>query len=64
MRKIRQDMGFLCPLCGNRTRVIDVDNLEDGDRIRRRRECPRCKNRITTSERIVPASNLDAAARD
>ena len=40
-----------CPYCGEAdSKVIDSRPADDGVRIRRRRECPRCKRRFTTYE--------------
>ena len=42
-----------CPKCGHtESKVIDSRPSEDGDSIRRRRECLECGNRFTTYERI------------
>lgn len=43
-----------CPVCGADTRVLDSRTAEDGESIRRRRECtqPGCAARFTTYERI------------
>ncbi len=42
-----------CPFCGYEdTFVIDTREIEDQRVIRRRRECPKCKNRFTTYERV------------
>lgn len=43
-----------CPVCGFDTRVLDSRTAEDGESIRRRRECrrPSCRTRFTTYERI------------
>lgn len=42
-----------CPSCQNKnTRVLDSRPIEEGDAIRRRRECEECSNRFTTFERI------------
>lgn len=41
-----------CPFCSNQeTRVVDSRLVGDGDQVRRRRECPRCKERFSTVER-------------
>ena len=41
-----------CPWCGNqRSRVVDSRTAEDGDAIRRRRQCEACGRRFTTYER-------------
>ena len=40
-----------CPYCRNPdSRVIDSRSVDDGVAIRRRRECPDCKQRFTTTE--------------
>lgn len=40
-----------CPFCHNPdSRVVDTRIAEDGQSIRRRRECTRCKRRFTTIE--------------
>lgn len=42
-----------CPFCGeDDTRVLDSRPTDEGSAIRRRRECPRCKGRFTSYERI------------
>lgn len=42
-----------CPFCGEGdTRVLDSRPTEEGSAIRRRRECPRCRGRFTSYERI------------
>ena len=42
-----------CPYCGDEnTRVIDSRPAEDGDSIRRRRQCDACSKRFTTYEKI------------
>ena len=41
-----------CPFCGSGdTRVVDSRLAEDGDAVRRRRECASCNERFTTLER-------------
>ena len=41
-----------CPFCSAKdTRVIDSRLVGDGDQVRRRRECPQCKERFTTYEK-------------
>ena len=41
-----------CPWCGaQRNRVVDSRTAEDGDAIRRRRQCESCGRRFTTYER-------------
>ena len=40
-----------CPACNNSdSRVLDSRPVEDGSRIKRRRECPSCGKRFTTYE--------------
>jgi transcriptional repressor NrdR len=40
-----------CPFCGSSdTRVIDSRLSPEGDKVRRRRECPNCAARFTTYE--------------
>jgi transcriptional repressor NrdR len=42
-----------CPFCGNPdTKVIDSRPTEEGQAIRRRRECERCGKRFTTYEKV------------
>ncbi len=44
-----------CPLCAtDTTRVVDSRSANQGDAIRRRRECRSCGNRFTTYERVAP----------
>ncbi len=41
-----------CPFCGNAdTQVVETRVAEDGDFIRRRRQCANCEKRFTTYER-------------
>jgi transcriptional repressor NrdR len=41
-----------CPFCGNTdTQVVETRVAEDGDFIRRRRQCAECEKRFTTYER-------------
>ncbi len=40
-----------CPICGSRTKVLDV--REKRDKVKRRRECPDCLTRFTTEEKLV-----------
>jgi transcriptional repressor NrdR len=43
-----------CPFCGlGDTRVVDSRDIENGESIRRRRECPACGQRFSTYERIA-----------
>lgn len=42
-----------CPACGGlRDKVVDSRQADDGDTIRRRRECESCTRRFTTFERV------------
>ena len=42
-----------CIKCGyEESKVIDSRSIEEGNSIRRRRECLKCKNRFTTYEKI------------
>ena len=42
-----------CPFCGeDSTRVIDSRPADDGDSIRRRRQCDACGRRFTTYEKV------------
>ena len=42
-----------CPKCGgNKSSVVDSGQAEDGNTIRRRRECEECQHRFTTYERV------------
>ena len=43
-----------CPFCGyNDSRVVDSRDIEGGESIRRRRECPSCFQRFSTYERVA-----------
>ena len=53
-----------CPYCGEiDSKVIDSRPTEDGEKIRRRRECLSCKKRFTTYE-IVETVPLMVVKRD
>ena len=42
-----------CPKCGgNKSSVVDSRQAEDGNTIRRRRECEECQHRFTKYERV------------
>ena len=42
-----------CPKCGgNKSSVVDSRQAEDGNTIRRRRECEECQHRFTTYVRV------------
>jgi transcriptional repressor NrdR len=44
---------MICPYCGHqRDRVVDSRESKEGDLIRRRRQCLKCRRRFTTYERI------------
>lgn len=48
-----------CPFCGTPdTRVIDSRSSAEGDKVRRRRECPGCNARFTTYELAEPVIPL------
>ena len=51
-----------CPFCGNAdTQVVETRMAEDGDFIRRRRQCAHCEKRFTTYER--PDVNFPAVVK-
>ena len=51
-----------CPFCGNGdTQVVETRVSEDGDFIRRRRQCAECEKRFTTYER--PDVNFPAVVK-
>ena len=53
-----------CPYCGElESKVIDSRPTEDGEKIRRRRECLRCGKRFTTYE-IVETGPLMVIKKD
>ncbi|WP_033016772.1 hypothetical protein [Geobacillus stearothermophilus] len=43
-----------CPICGGRTKVLDV--REKRDKVKRRRECSDCLTRFNTEEKLVVKS--------
>ncbi|MGI8967872.1 MAG: transcriptional regulator NrdR [Chloroflexota bacterium] len=52
-----------CPFCGfPDSRVVDSRDIENGESIRRRRECPSCSQRFSTYERL--ALSLQVVKRD
>ncbi len=52
-----------CPFCGyNDSRVVDSREVDSGESIRRRRECPSCGQRFSTYERV--ALSLQVVKRD
>lgn len=53
-----------CPYCSwSDSKVLDSRAIEDGAGIRRRRECPVCRRRFTTFERVEPVA-LHVIKRD
>ncbi len=51
-----------CPFCGNvETQVVETRLAEDGDFIRRRRQCTHCEKRVTTYEK--PEVNFPAIVK-
>jgi transcriptional repressor NrdR len=48
------DLPMKCPYCNfDDTRVVDSREISDGRTIRRRRECPKCKERFSTYEKVA-----------
>jgi transcriptional repressor NrdR len=55
-RKPERSNSMKCPACGNPDlKVIDSRPIEEGNSIRRRRECLQCAKRFTTFEMIEQA---------
>ena len=53
-----------CPFCGNPdSKVIDSRPVEEGNSIKRRRECPVCQKRFTTFE-IVETVQIFVTKKD
>ena len=53
-----------CPFCGDQeSKVVDSRHSEDGNSIRRRRECLKCQRRFTTYE-IVESLPIIVVKRD
>ena len=55
-----------CPYCGyQESKVVDSRHSEDGQSIRRRRECLSCQKRFTTYETVecLPIVVISATAR-
>ena len=53
-----------CPACNNQdSRVIDSRSVEDGNSIKRRRECPNCGKRFTTYE-VIDTVPIAVVKRD
>ena len=54
-----------CPYCGkDNTRVIDSRPADDGDSIRRRRECDVCGKRFTTAVDEIEANIFNKEERE
>ncbi len=54
-----------CPQCNHPdTRVVDSRHTATQNRVRRRRECERCKQRFTTYESIPPRLPSEVIKRD
>jgi transcriptional repressor NrdR len=54
-----------CPYChADQDSVVDSRPSEEGEFIRRRRECMRCKKRFTTYERIERTERLTVVKKD
>ena len=56
-----------CPFCGankDKLKVIDSRSADNGEAIRRRRECLRCDKRLTTYERIEAGVKLTVVKKD
>jgi transcriptional repressor NrdR len=50
-RQLKSGLTMRCPFCGAQdTRVLDSRLANEGDQVRRRRECNVCKERFTTHE--------------
>ena len=53
-----------CPYCNfDDTRVVDSREINDGRTTRRRRECPKCKERFSTYEKVA-LLNLTVIKKD
>lgn len=53
-----------CPFCGyTESKVIDTRPTDEGERIRRRRECLKCEKRFTTYE-VIETTPLMVIKRD
>ncbi|MFH1244866.1 MAG: transcriptional regulator NrdR [Candidatus Omnitrophota bacterium] len=54
-----------CPYCGSLAdKVVDSRLAAGGSSIRRRRECLKCRRRVTTYERIIEESPLMVVKKD
>ena len=54
-----------CPKCGaTKSSVIDSRQAEEGNTIRRRRECDECQHRFTTYERVEELSLIHILEED
>ncbi len=59
------DFDVICPYCGrDKDRVIDSRASENGEAVRRRRECGGCRQRFTTYERVEKTSRLMVIKKD
>jgi transcriptional repressor NrdR len=54
-----KEPGLRCPKCNNKTRVTDSRPLNRNQKIRRRRECVKCKERFTTYEFVYCKNRID-----
>jgi hypothetical protein len=52
-----------CPYCRTETQVIDSRDAPKSNSIRRRRQCPHCKNRFTTHETVYTPQLIEAKKR-
>ena len=56
---------MLCPYCGeNRDKVVDSRGAQEGQTIRRRRECLACGKRFTTREHLESSAQTQVVKRD
>jgi len=54
-----------CPACHHEnTKVVDSRAVDDGEAIRRRRECASCERRFTTYERLETQTRLVVVKKD
>lgn len=54
MARIYDKFRIACPKCGSQEQNV-IDSRPVGGRIRRRRECDKCKERFTTIEQVHDA---------
>jgi transcriptional repressor NrdR len=52
-----------CPRCDSSTSTLETRRADDGQAVRRRRQCSECGHRFTTYERAVPDA-LEVVKRD